>query len=77
MTCSGGLALLVCGASRPLLQRCSLQGRKGGLLLCGKAAAQLQRCSMHQCGEAAVKVSPRRFGISTKSRSYMAYIWLQ
>jgi hypothetical protein len=58
VTCSGGLALLACGAARLLLQRCSLQGRKGGLLLCGRAAAQLQRCSMRQCGEAAVKVSP-------------------
>jgi hypothetical protein len=56
VTCSGGLALLACGAVRPLLQRCSLQGRKGGLLLCGRSAAQLQRCSIQQCGEAGVKV---------------------
>ncbi len=56
MLSSGSSALAACGAARPLLQRCRLQGRHNGLLAWGRAAVSLQGCTISKCGQAGVKV---------------------
>lgn len=54
--CSGDDALNVAGLAAPVLQGCTLQGRKSGLRAMGHASALLLDTKVEKCGLAGLQV---------------------